>query len=253
MTDSITTQIVGAHFRPPAKALLACLPAGHPLWLRPEPTNEYDENAVQVLLRSESLRALVTDEFFADELNNQLSGQGSDLESILAQEEWHLGYLPKAAKGNPALQEWNVGVQKAIHTVAVIEQPNETGLHYGQVAASLSFDSAGKPAIIIPWPPQPSAPTADGTLPPAGELHTSSMAQSDLSGRPWLRLADAKAGQMIETDAGFTCIGAGEKTEILADANGGLYFICEDGTHYLSGQADDGEHCVGLYAADSTP
>lgn len=159
MTDSITTQIVGAHFRPPAKALLACLPAGHPLWLRPEPTNDYDENAVQVLLRSDSMQPLVAEPSIRDELERQLSGQGFDLESVLSQPEWHLGYLPRAAKGNQALEEWNKGVQQAIHAVAVIEQPNDTGLHYAQVACTLSFDSAGKPTCIIPWPP---VPTADG-------------------------------------------------------------------------------------------
>lgn len=177
MTDSITTQIVGAHFRPPAKALLACLPAGHPLWLRPEPTNEYDENAVQVLLRSSTLVPLVEEEFFRDEVENQLSGQGFDLEQVLAQEEWHLGFLPKAAKGNQKLEEWNRGVQQAVHAVAAVTADADKGdvyspeLHY--VACSLSFDSAGKPTCIIPWPPTASIP-AGGTQPQAGELPTSS-------------------------------------------------------------------------------
>lgn len=231
MSDSITTQIVGAHFRPPAKALLACLPAGHPLYLRPEPTNEYDSNAVQVLLRSTRLLQLVAEPFFKDELENQLSGQGFDVESVLAEPEWHLGYLPKAAKGNPALQEWNQEVQKAIHEVAYDEN--------SIIAAILSFDSAGKPTCIIPWPPMP---TAGGGSPPAGGLP-----QTDTSGRPWLRLSEAKAGQIIETDSGFTCIGAGEKVALLADDHG-LYFLCEDGEHYIDGQADDGEYCVGLYS-----
>lgn len=171
MTNSITTQIVGAHFRPPAKALLACLPAGHLLALRPEPTNEWDENAVQVLLRTSTLQPLVAEEFFADELNNQLSGQGSDLESVLAKEEWHLGYLPKAAKGNPALQEWNVEVQKAIHAVSKYEGATDS---YQCIPCTLSFDSAGKPACIIPWPPTADSTPADGTSPQAGGLHTTS-------------------------------------------------------------------------------
>lgn len=178
MTDSITTQIVGAHFRPPAKALLACLPAGHPLWLRPEPTNEYDSNAVQVLLRSDSLPSLLEEPFFRDELERQLAGQGSDVESVLAQEEWHLGYLPRAAKGNAALEAWNIQVQQAIHEVtAIVADADQGDLHAPElqcVACALSFDSAGKPTCIIPWPPTASTP-ADGTLPQAGELHTDSM------------------------------------------------------------------------------
>lgn len=179
MTDSITTQIVGAHFRPPAKALLSCLPAGHQLWLRPEPTNEWDENAVQVLLRSASLRSLLTEPFIRDELERQLSGQGSDIESVLVQPEWHLGYLPRAAKGNKELEEWNIGVQQAVHEICrnADFEDDCTDNPQAQVACFLSFDSAGKPTCIIPWPPVPTAHSdgiADGSLPQAGGLPESS-------------------------------------------------------------------------------
>jgi hypothetical protein len=70
--------------------------------------------------------------------------------------------------------------------------------------------------------------------------------QTDLSGRPWLKLNEAKAGMLIETDAGFTCIEARRIT--LQSDKAGLFFACADGKHYISGQADDGIHCVGLYA-----
>lgn len=153
MTDSITTQLVGAHFRPPAKALLACLPAGHPLLLRPEPTNEYDANAVQVVLRTDSLASL-RDDSFLDELISQLAGQGFDLAQIKEAPEWHLGYLPRAAKGNPALEEWNVQVQQAIHEVCPQSHDDGSEQIAPVVSASLSFDSTGKPAVIIPWPPK---------------------------------------------------------------------------------------------------
>lgn len=161
MSDSITTQLVGAHFRPPAKALLACLPAGHPLLLRPEPTNEYDANAVQVVLRTDSLLPLLTESAFGEELDAQLAGQGHSLETLQEADEWHLGYLPRVAKGNPALEEWNVQVQRAIHEVA----PADDNGQHPCVSASLSFDSTGKPAVIIPWPFSPipaSSPQAGG-------------------------------------------------------------------------------------------
>lgn len=164
MIETITTNLVGAHFRPPARALLSCLPAGHPLFLRPEPTNEYDENAVQVLLRTSTIP---TEEFFRDELGTQLAGQGFDLDAVLVEQEWHLGYLPKAAKGNPKLQEWNVDVQKTIHYVCELTPHDENDNPI--VPCSLSFDSAGKPVVLIPWPPLPTGP--DGKrLPQAGEL-----------------------------------------------------------------------------------
>lgn len=151
MSETITTSLVGSHFRPPAKAILACLPAGHPLTLRPEPTNEYDENAVQVLLRSSTLPELCKDPFFVDEINGQLLAQGFDLDSVLAEPEWHLGYLTRAAKGNAKLEEWNMQVQQALHEVcATADFPDPP-----VVACTLSFDSSGKPTVIIPWPPCP--------------------------------------------------------------------------------------------------
>lgn len=153
MTDSITTQLVGAHFRPPAKALLAVLPAGHSLLLCPEPSNEYDANAVQVVLRTASLDLLLETPAFGEELDAQLAGQGHSLETLREADEWHLGYLPRAAKGNPTLEAWNVEVQKAIHEVA----PADDNGQHSCVPAALSFDSTGKPTVIIPWPPKPAS------------------------------------------------------------------------------------------------
>lgn len=153
MSKSVSTNLVGAHFRPPAKALLAILPADHPLWLRPEPSNDYDENAVQVLVLSDSIRDLAKDEFWQANAEGELGNQGFALDEILAEPEWHLGYLPKAAKGNAELEAWNVQLQKAIHTVAQA-LPDGT---FPLVAAFLAFDSAGKPTVSIPWPP-----TAEG-------------------------------------------------------------------------------------------
>ena len=149
MSETITTQLVGAHFRPPAKALLAVLPAGHPLFLRPEPTNEYDSNAVQVVLRTASLPK---EAHFLEELETQLAGQGFDLESIMDTPEWHLGYLPRAAKGNAKLEEWNVQVQCALHEV-LMNHPRHNNEDLPCAPASLSFDASGKPALLIPWPP----------------------------------------------------------------------------------------------------
>lgn len=67
----------------------------------------------------------------------------------------------------------------------------------------------------------------------------------DTQGRKYLKLVDAKDGQEIELDGGFPCIAAG-KTKLLSD-RGSLYFKCSDGKHFISGQADDGIHCIGIY------
>jgi len=68
----------------------------------------------------------------------------------------------------------------------------------------------------------------------------------DTSGREYLKLADAKDGMIVELDGGFTCRRAG-KAMLYHDRAKGLYFFCDDGSHYISGQADDGIHCIGMY------
>ncbi len=85
-----TYKIVGAHYRPPAKALIAGISQGTILTLRAEPTNPFDENAIQVLLKRENIN-----ESDHENLNSELSGFGKDIDDILSQPEWHLGYIPR--------------------------------------------------------------------------------------------------------------------------------------------------------------
>lgn len=82
--------IVGAYYRPPAKAILQVLPGGAPLRLRPEPSNRFDPDAVQVCVSTDAIP-----ESQHQELELLASGHGMSLEDILAQEEWHIGYVPR--------------------------------------------------------------------------------------------------------------------------------------------------------------
>ncbi len=66
----------------------------------------------------------------------------------------------------------------------------------------------------------------------------------DKAGRAYAKLSELKPGDKVELDDGFTCHPAG--VVILYQRNG-LYFDCHEGGHNLLGQADDGEHCVGVY------
>lgn len=70
------------------------------------------------------------------------------------------------------------------------------------------------------------------------------MSTRDKSGKPWAKLRDAKEGDLLRLDGGFTC--AKGQVQIYADKDG-LYFPCSHGKHYLVGQADDGEHLIGIY------
>jgi len=112
--------IVGAHFRPPAKALLEVLPSGAPLWLRPEPDNPYDANAIQVGVDRSEIEAL--SQAMKAELETLALGYGFDLEGILSEPEWHLGYIPRTVAASLTLAP-------------------------GKHPASLAFDPAGKPMV----------------------------------------------------------------------------------------------------------
>jgi hypothetical protein len=62
------------------------------------------------------------------------------------------------------------------------------------------------------------------------------------------KLKSVKAGDILKTDGGFTCMPAGVLRKVHADADGKLWIRCSDGKHYLDGQAD-GQGClVGLTA-----
>jgi len=95
-TTSIPTSLlVGSHFRPPAKVLLAHLPAGQLLRLEAEPGNPYDEHAIRVMLRSADIPASQH-----GSLAESLPSQGFELEQVLAEEEWQIGYVA-ATGGKP--------------------------------------------------------------------------------------------------------------------------------------------------------
>ena len=54
-----------------------------------------------------------------------------------------------------------------------------------------------------------------------------------------------RAGDILVTYAGFTCISANTLVRIERD-EAGLYFRCSDGNHYLESQRDENDECLGL-------
>ena len=127
MSDTITRSairpmpIVGAAYRPPAPAILASLPAGTVLALRPEPANPYDPNAVMVVITT----ACLQDSADVEELAVRLGGFGMTPEDVFdapGEHEHHLGYVAKTF---------------AAHLAPMMG---------GQVwPAELMFDAAGRP------------------------------------------------------------------------------------------------------------
>lgn len=59
-------------------------------------------------------------------------------------------------------------------------------------------------------------------------------------------LKSVKAGDILKTDGGFTCMPEGVLRKVQADGEGNLYISCDDGEHYLDGQADARGHLTGL-------
>lgn len=111
-----THLIVGAHFRPPAKAILQILPSGCPLLVIPEPTNEYDPNALQVVVETKSLPDGID-----SDLTSLAAGFGFDAAMIRERDQWHLGYVPRKDAENIRLG--------------------------GETPATLTFSSDGKPSV----------------------------------------------------------------------------------------------------------
>lgn len=75
------------------------------------------------------------------------------------------------------------------------------------------------------------------------------MSTHSTDGQEWARLSQLKPGDKVRTDGGFTC-GMNNKTlEVKQDGSGNLYVDCDEGQHNLDGQADDGDHLVGMWPA----
>lgn len=72
-----------------------------------------------------------------------------------------------------------------------------------------------------------------------------------IAGRPYAKMSEIKPGDMLEADGGFICLKEGERVKVVKDADGSLFVPCKCGGHNLDGQADDGEHLIGLYLVES--
>jgi len=86
-----TLPIVGAFYRPPAELLLSVLPIETELLLIAEPENLHDPNAIAVWLESLNIPSSAY-----PKLEIELPNFGLNLDSLLASDYWHLGYIPRA-------------------------------------------------------------------------------------------------------------------------------------------------------------
>lgn len=139
MSQPHVVPLVGAHFRPPAKAIIQSLPAAYPLELRPEPSNPYDANAVAVWFDASHLDANAK-----EELESTLPGNGSNLDDLLSQRFWQLGYL---AKEHAAVHQERIALITEGHNIDATV--SGLGLIWTGYPCKLTFTGEGKPAVIF--------------------------------------------------------------------------------------------------------
>ena len=97
MTTPAFALLVGTRFARGASALLACLPQGTRVELRPEPDNPHDAEAIRVVL---ALPSAVLSEGRLAAQAEVLAGAGLSPSSVLAEPEWTLGHIG-ASEGKP--------------------------------------------------------------------------------------------------------------------------------------------------------
>lgn len=147
---TLIAPIVGAQFRPPAILLLRVLPTNHPLTLEAEPDNEYDPDAIRVLLSYPTLD--IDNEQIAQVLSNANLSNQSAIDDWVNKQVLHIGYVAKSSNprscqidNRPSIG--NTEIHNAlIHTKAV--KPLTTWRY----PASLTFSMSGQPLIEVKIP-----------------------------------------------------------------------------------------------------
>lgn len=138
MTKTLTSALVGAFHRPPAKQVLSALPTGAKLELLPEPENPYDPSALKVCIWLGGPEALPKE--LHAMLDEALQGTGFDLGELLAAEEpLQLGYI--AASGGKPLAKSGLsdGNQEFLGLMAA--EPEHS--------AKLAFGPEGQPRVML--------------------------------------------------------------------------------------------------------
>lgn len=134
MSKTLTSLLVGMHFRPPAEVVTSHLPSGASLQLVPEPENPYDASAVRV-----ECSASAIPETQYEALEAALDGTGFDLNDVLTMGPIHLGYVA-ASGGKPLLKAGLAVGNKEFLELLNNDRPN---------SATLTFGADGSPRVTI--------------------------------------------------------------------------------------------------------
>lgn len=137
----LLSPLVGSYFHPPAKTLLSRLPAGTELYLEPEPDNQYDSNAIMVLLSFHETEKLLSIFKEDEDFNNELLSCGWSLTQIEELGEnahaIHLGYIAASLKTSKG------------HSLNTQFLPILQGT--SNWSAELTFDTDGTYLVKLTW------------------------------------------------------------------------------------------------------
>ena len=140
---NLTVPLVGMHFNPPAKQVLAILPAGTPFRLEAEPDNPYDPEAIVVLLDLEPVvDALDKLPEVCQLLEESLVGTGFDLAEIRQGGTMKMGHV--GASGRGPCQKLGLPGTQEVHELA---EGLEGGLE--DLGATLAFTPDGVPTLLL--------------------------------------------------------------------------------------------------------
>lgn len=138
--------IVGEQFRPPAKQLLAALPAGAILTLKPEPENPYDAKAIQVWVHPDQAVESLLD----------LSGTGWEYAELVAEGPIHIGFIADSdgKVGKKALEQGQ-SCNREVHALVALAAPGVNDVLVAweavgeRVRCELSTLASGKAAVMV--------------------------------------------------------------------------------------------------------
>lgn len=142
--ESILSPIVGAFYRPPAKTILSMLKGGHELHLDPEPGNPYDENAVRVIVKLNSIDLVSADMEAVEEELMKYGSTWADLHKdefgFPVDDPWfHLGYIPRSGAKTAMID--GQPSPGNLEVLDILKDPDHT--------ANLAFSPAGQPVVLI--------------------------------------------------------------------------------------------------------
>lgn len=128
---SVSCPIVGMHFRPPAKALMAALPSGAALRLVREPENPHDANAIQVFVEGSQVPEEMREEcgFVCESMGFAAADVWGDV--------WHLGYIARQYAEDLAPRLRKMEEEKPLEDSALRHD------------ATLAFAADGKPQAVL--------------------------------------------------------------------------------------------------------